>query len=188
MATDSDSLSQKARDAINAGNLPSLRELLQGRSEGELRELSNAKTGSGGTWLIAASLRGHTGIVKYLVDLCFADVNLKGSAEFPSAPTVSVEDAAPLLYAAGSGHRDVVEYLIECSADVNTRAKNLSTPLHTACIRGHLEVVKCLVEHKAGLELAGISGHTALHQACSWGPAGNRKIPAGKWSSSHCAD
>jgi ankyrin repeat protein len=54
---------------------------------------------------------------------------------------------APLHYAAGNGHRDVVEFLLANQADVNALDKQGFTPLHYAVARGHKDVAALLHKH-----------------------------------------
>lgn len=71
----------------------------------------------------------------------------------------------PLLNAALKSHRNVVEYLIECGADV--KLGNGDEMLHCACSEGWLDIVKSLVSKGCDLNTIGWSGSTPLLLAAS---------------------
>jgi len=72
----------------------------------------------------------------------------------------------PLLKAAGRGHLDVVERLLEEKAEVNARYHSGRKALQAAAEGGHLDVVERLLQEKAEVNTAaGVDGITAL-QAC----------------------
>ena len=45
--------------------------------------------------------------------------------------------------AARKGKTEMVEYLIESMADIESIDASMSTPLHCACWKGHAQVVQC---------------------------------------------
>jgi len=65
-------------------------------------------------------------------------------------------------------HLEVVEFLIDNDADVNTKCIHDRTPLQSAVQKGHLEVVKVLLANGADV-LADSKGNTALSMARSRG-------------------
>jgi ankyrin repeat protein len=75
-------------------------------------------------------------------------------------------DRTPLHHAAGRGHREVAELLLQWGADANARAEGEFgrgiTPLHTAALGGHLEVVKLLLEHGADINARNHAGDGPL--------------------------
>lgn len=74
-----------------------------------------------------------------------------------------------LLEAARNGHADVVELLLENSANADmARLEDGYTPLHCAAEKGFVEVVQALV-HKAFVNVLDDSGQTPLHLACHSG-------------------
>ena len=62
-----------------------------------------------------------------------------------------------------------MKFLVEHSADVESKDKDGRTPLSYACHWGTLEVVKFLVEHSANVESKDKDGRTPLSYACSRG-------------------
>lgn len=63
-----------------------------------------------------------------------------------------IEDT-PLYFAAGSGHLDIVQYLIDNGANVYLKNKNGETSLHYAAKAGHLNIVYYLVNNVANLDI-----------------------------------
>jgi hypothetical protein len=58
----------------------------------------------------------------------------------------------------------IVQLLVERGANVNTRDKDHSTPLHLASFRQHLELVQVLLNHGANYNAKDSMGRTPLHQ------------------------
>ena len=58
-----------------------------------------------------------------------------------------------LSYAVEKNNRDVVEFLLDCGADVNLRAAAGLTPLYLAAESGNMEMVKLLLDRKANPNL-----------------------------------
>lgn len=154
-------------EAAKVGNTAAIRELLCNRSSEVVEQIVNAKT-DGATPLIIAALHGHAGVVEYLVESCFADVELKGSAELLSPPVMRIHEGSPLYYVASEGRLDIVKILIRNSAEVDSRIDGLSTPLRIACIHGHYQVVKFLVESNSNVNQMEIDETTPLHAASRW--------------------
>lgn len=61
---------------------------------------------------------------------------------------------------------EVVKFLVQSQAQVNSTTKTKSTPLRAACYDGHLDIVRFLVESGADVEIANRHGHTCLMIAC----------------------
>ena len=74
----------------------------------------------------------------------------------------------PLMRAARNRRREIIHYLVEHGADVNTTNNNGYTPLMWVASVGHIDIVQCLVEHGANVNAAN-NGDTALMWAASFG-------------------
>ncbi|KAG2487525.1 hypothetical protein HYH03_013806 [Edaphochlamys debaryana] len=135
------------------------------RQEGDLetvrRLLANPGVDSarddGTTPLILAAERGHTRVVRLLLE-AGADMN---------AATEGGDTALSL--AAAEGHTEVVRLLAEAGADVNAADEEGSAPLAVAAHRGHTEVVRALLRAGAEQGAKDAEGNTALHLAASAG-------------------
>jgi hypothetical protein len=83
------------------------------------------------------------------------------------------------LYASGSGHKDVVDFLLNKGVDLADGGGDGQTPLHWAVIIGQLEMVKLLLKYKPPLESRNVYGGTVLGQTM-WSAAhgGDPKVYA----------
>ena len=59
----------------------------------------------------------------------------------------------PLMYAAESGHVDIVRLLLDHGANIHSKNDCGNTALHRAAFNGHDEVVKLLIERGANLHV-----------------------------------
>ncbi|MEH1963662.1 MAG: ankyrin repeat domain-containing protein [Nostoc sp.] len=71
----------------------------------------------------------------------------------------------PLYLATQFGHQDVVEFLLDCGADVNALDFKRSSPLFGAAQNHHLQVVKSLLSRGAEVNLTDDEGWTPLLRA-----------------------
>ena len=71
----------------------------------------------------------------------------------------------PLHEAAANGHTSLVDLLVACGADINSRSKGGHTPLHLAAKGGHPEAAQLLLSYKADLGLKDVLGKTAKQVA-----------------------
>ncbi len=71
----------------------------------------------------------------------------------------------PLRFASQSGHRDIVQCLINHGADVDSQEDDHNTPLNWAAHGGHVDVVRVLLEHNADVNSQDNYGRTPLHDA-----------------------
>ena len=135
--------------------------------------------------------------MKHLLLTTIAAVILVGCAK-PPPPDISIHDAAhkgnieavkqhlaagtdvnandtgltPLHYAAGEGHKELVELLIVKGADVSAKNKFGETPLHWAAGEGHKELVELLIANGADVNARRSKyggGYTPLHVAATEG-------------------
>lgn len=84
------------------------------------------------------------------------DVNAKEKGE---------NGETPLHVAALHGHKDIVEFLIESGAMVDSRDNDGRTPLHPAGWAGETEVATILIRHGADVNAQDNFGDTPLHRA-----------------------
>ena len=69
---------------------------------------------------------------------------------------------SPLHYAALSGHKETVEFLIDNNASVNTSNNSGHTPLHMAAIVGNRKIIDLLISKGANLNAKPITGESVL--------------------------
>jgi hypothetical protein len=93
----------------------------------------NARSESNGyTPLLWASSRGHTEIVRLLLE-AGGDVNVQAN-----------DGQTALMRAADYGHVDTVTLLLDSGADVNIRNENGITALRFATLKGHTQIIQLL--------------------------------------------
>ena len=117
--------------------------------------LVNAYSPEGFTTLGLAVFFGHAEAVEALL-AAGADVNLT-SRESMKMP--------PLGSAMAVQRNDIARTLIEHGANVNAKAVNDLTALHTAAARGNLEAAKLLLDHGADINASSTDGKTPLAYA-----------------------
>ena len=117
--------------------------------------LLNAYSPEGFTPLGLAAFFGHAETVEALL-AAGADPNLT-SRESMKMP--------PLGSAMAVQRNDIARTLIEHGADVNGKAVNDLTALHTAAARGNLEAAKLLLDHGADVNARSTDGKTPLDYA-----------------------
>ncbi len=69
------------------------------------------------------------------------------------------------LRACEYGRDEVVEFLLQHGASLESQANTGQTALHWAVIGGHEDTIKLLLDHGASLEAENVYGGTALGQA-----------------------
>ena len=67
------------------------------------------------------------------------------------------------------GFKDIVEYLIEMSANINSKNDHHSTALHLACVRGDTEIFRILIQKNADIEATDKNGNTPIHILAQYG-------------------
>ena len=114
----------------------------------------NAKTPNGYTAMMSAAKFGKPDIARLLFEHG-ADIHaVKTSDEDPGWNAI--------FFASWQGQAEMVKWLIEKGADVNSRTANQWTPLLYAARDGHKEVVKLLLDGGADINAAQKDGWTAL--------------------------
>lgn len=78
-------------------------------------------------------------------------------------------NSTPLHLAAGYNHLDVVEYLLQNGADVNTKDKGGLIPLHNAASYGHVDVAGLLIKYNSCMNATDRWSFTPLHEAAQKG-------------------
>jgi len=97
----------------------------------------NLQNDKGETALMFASERGHTRIVKLLIE-AGADVNIQDHINHTA-----------LMVASCNGHAKIIKILIEARADVNLYNVNGYTALTYATANGYTKIIKLLIENGA---------------------------------------
>ncbi|XP_067661962.1 ankyrin repeat domain-containing protein 50-like [Haliotis asinina] len=84
--------------------------------------------------LHVACLKGRLEVLKYTLSLSTVDINSR-----------DVRQKTPVMTAAESGQKEVVELLVERGANLSLVCDRGRNILHLACSRGHMEVVKYIL-------------------------------------------
>ncbi len=115
-------------------------------------------------WMNSAAMNGKLWAVEFLTEQG-ADVN-KPSNSTDSDPSPE----GPIVEAAGSGHVELVRYMLDRGARVNHTVDGQIRcfALSRSARKGHLEVVRLLVERGAEVNAAWAE-KTALDHALQWG-------------------
>jgi ankyrin repeat protein len=110
--------------------------------------------------LYRAVERGDFPIVKYVIDQ-----SKKFCPEIIQTPKCT--GATPLHIGVYHGYHDIVEYLIEQGAEINTVTvyPNPSTPLYDAINRNHIRTALLLLQHNADVNVRCINGGVCMHAA-----------------------
>jgi ankyrin repeat protein len=95
------------------------------------------------TALHEAAREGNLQLVQSLVNSGVVGINAKDDWE----------EKTPLHCAAGRGHIEVVQWLLENKADVNACSWRGRTALHCAALCGHMAVAQCLINYGANLHV-----------------------------------
>ncbi len=90
----------------------------------------------------------------------------------PTLIEARLEDGKTVLHAAAyAGHNEIVRYLLENGAGINTASNANSIALHGAAYHGHPETVKLLIESGSEVNQANIYGYTPVLSAAAGGHA-----------------
>lgn len=90
-------------------------------------------------------------------------------------------ERTPLHKASYFGHDHVVEYLLDCGANVNVVDVEGDTPLHDACRLGHVACVKLLVRAGAKRDVKNKKGETPLQLASYLGNEELKDLLKKRW-------
>ena len=81
---------------------------------------------------------------------------------------LTIYNSSIIHYAAEFNNLSLVQDLISCGVDPNTRNSNQRTPLHFACYHNSIDVVKYLLTlHGIDFNAQDSFGDTPLHDACN---------------------
>ncbi|CAB1340430.1 unnamed protein product [Coregonus sp. 'balchen'] len=124
--------------------------------------------------LICAAKEGHVDVVKELLDSsAYIEHRDMGgwTALMWTAYKGRVEQYSvyPIIWAAGRGHAEIVQVLLENGAKVNCSDKYGTTPLIWAARKGHFDCVMHLLENGADVDQEGANSMTALIVAVKGG-------------------
>lgn len=142
--------------AAAAGDLPTLKRLLDGGAE------VNARDDSGRNAVLAATQGGHVEAARLLIARG-ADVNAQDA----------IQDSAFLL-AGANGHTEIVRLALKAGADFKRVNRYGGTALIPACHHGHVETVRVLVTSGIDLDHVNRLGWTALLEAVILGDGSAR--------------
>ncbi|KAL4118454.1 hypothetical protein PRIC2_010779 [Phytophthora ramorum] len=121
------------------------------------------------TPLLAASMNGHSSVAMFLVEWLVTKNEHGKARELLEAPRN--EGWTLLNVAADSGDLDMVVFLTEHGAALNTKNDNGYSPLHSAVAKSHGDVVKHFLSIEADVDTLNTIGVTPPGTAARWGLA-----------------
>lgn len=149
--------------ACDNGNLDACKYLLM--LDGAAENFLNKPNAFGHTPLFYASSSGKLPLVKWLISNG-ADIDTDYSDHSDIVPRESDQGIfTPLQIACFKGHEDVVNFLVECNAELSGTRRNGKTPLHFASSQNHKGVVKILLEAGANVHACDDQGKTPVDVA-----------------------
>lgn len=137
--------------------------LKSARDRGHIHALINTCDAQGYTGLHVAAAHGQTGAVQIVAQLLLAGAAVDAA--------MSANEATPLHLAAGSGHNDILQLLIDAGADIDSRDSCLRTPLHLAAAARRTSTVQLLLSRGASVNAVRRGNWAALHLAACTGSA-----------------
>lgn len=165
--------------SIEDGDFEAVKEMLE-----EDPGLANARSLDGMSAVLAAMYHGHPGIAQLII-AHGAELNIFEAAtvgrldrvreildESPElVDAIAPDGFQPLGLACFFGHEDLVAYLLERGAAVDSASHNPMKvmPLHSAVAARSLEVTRLLIEHGAPVNAAQADQFTPLHAAAQNG-------------------
>ncbi|TYZ59903.1 hypothetical protein PybrP1_009216 [[Pythium] brassicae (nom. inval.)] len=149
--------------ACDNGNLAACKYLLM--LEGMADASLNEPNAFGHTPLFYAASSGKLPLVKWLISNG-ADIDTDYSDREDVMPREGdLGVFTPLQIASFKGHDDVVNFLVECNAELSGTRRNGLTPLHVACSQNRRGVVKILLEAGADVHACDSDGRTPVDVA-----------------------
>ncbi|XP_050796459.1 serine/threonine-protein phosphatase 6 regulatory ankyrin repeat subunit B-like isoform X2 [Gopherus flavomarginatus] len=140
------------------GNADVLLEMLKHISASRMQQTINKQAKNDCSPLLVAAERGHTAIVKILLQ------------HHARVDVFDEHGKAALHLAAENGHDQIADVLLWHKAFVNAKSKLGLTPLHLSAQNGYNHLVKLLVEtHLASIDAMTLTKRTPLHLAALTG-------------------
>ncbi|XP_039593324.1 transient receptor potential cation channel, subfamily N, member 1 isoform X2 [Polypterus senegalus] len=140
--------------SARVGNADVLLEMLKNFRSHQLQQVINKQAKNGWSPLLMAAERGHTEIVKILLQ------------NHARVDVFDEHGKAALHLAAENGNKEIADILLQHKAFVNAKTKLGLTPLHLAAQNGYNRLVKLLVEtHMASIDVLSLTKRTPLHVA-----------------------
>jgi ankyrin repeat protein len=165
--------------AIKAGNHGEVNQLLD-----DDPSLVNTRDENGLSAVLTAAYYQEPDIAKLLVQRG-AELNVVEACAVGNLPRVkdwveqqpewvnahAPDGFQPLGLAAFFGHADIVEFLLNNGAEVNSPSRNAMRvmPLHSAIVNQRTEIVKLLLDHGADVNTTQADDFTPLHEAAQNG-------------------
>lgn len=168
-------MAQQLLEAIQIDNLEEVKEMIR-----ENPELLNLRSQTGQSPVLTAIYNGASHSLDFLLEnkipLDLFEAAATGEYSkvkelVESNPNLVSEYAHDGFTALGLasylGHKDIVEYLIEKGADINSASKNSMKvmPLHSAVATNKVDIVELLLKNGAKVNAKQDSGWTPLHEA-----------------------
>lgn len=151
--------------ACDNGNLDACKYLLM--YEGMAAAFLNEPNSFGHTPLFYAANSGKLPLVKWLISNG-ADIDI----DYSDRPNVAPRDDdhgifTPLQIASFHGHEEVVNFLVECNAELSGTRRNGKSALHFASAQNHKRIVKILLEAGADAHATDCDGKSPVDVAHS---------------------
>ena len=109
-------------------------------------------------FLVACAGSGNLEVVRYLQEIANCDI---GKAE--------KNGCTPFILAAGAGHLDVCQYLLDGGADIDAQSDSGFTATFSAASSGNMEIIEFLHDNGADIEKRSNKGSTPLYIAAVHG-------------------
>jgi uncharacterized protein len=179
--------------AVKAGNTAEVTQLLEAEPA-----LANARDENGQSAVLTAAYYQEPQIARLLAqrgaelnvfEACAVGESSRVKALVEQQPELinagAPDGFQPLGLAAFFGHTDIVEYLLNKGAEVNSPSRNAMRvmPLHSAIANRHAAIVQLLLDHGANVNAAQADDFTPLHEA-----AQNGMLDVTRWLLDHGAN